>query len=64
MGPDAVVVRERPLEDDPTRRVVYEPREDGHFERREQLWRQSIADWHTTGTELIADVTIGRPEDQ
>ncbi|RAW44069.1 hypothetical protein DQW50_16220 [Halorubrum sp. 48-1-W] len=59
------MVRERPLEDGPTRRVVYERHAvPGHYERREQLWRQSIGDWHTVGTELVADVTIERPEER
>ena len=57
MGPDSVVVTERRTEA-PSRRVVYTPRDPGGYERRAQLWRLSIEGWHTTGTELVADVVI------
>jgi len=64
MGPEAIVVTERRPEA-PTRRVVYERHDlPGHYERREQLWRTALGDWHTVGTELVADVTIERPEDR
>ena len=61
MSPEAIVVRERVV-DGPTRRIVFDPRSDGRYERREQLWRLAIAGWHTTGTEIVADVTIDHPE--
>ena len=61
MTPDAVVVRERVV-DGPTRRIVFEPRSDGRYERREQLWRQALDGWHTTGTEIVDTVAIeGEP---
>ena len=59
MGPNAVVVTER-RHDAPTRRVVYERRDAVGYERREQLYRLAIAGWHTTGTEIVADVVIDR----
>jgi hypothetical protein len=59
MGPEAVVVTERRRER-PTRRVVYAPRDPGGFERREQLWRAAKNGWHTTGSEVVADVVIDR----
>ena len=59
MTPEAVVVRERVV-DGPTRRFVYEPRSDGRYERREQLWRQALDGWHTTGTEIVDTVAIER----
>lgn len=59
MGPEAIVVTER-REGAPARRIVYEPRAAGGFERREQLWRESIAGWHTTGTEIVASVGVER----
>ena len=62
MGPKAIVVRETPVGAGPTRRIVFEPRSDGHYERREQLWRETIAGWHTTGTELVSDIAVERPE--
>ena len=62
MTPYAIVVRETPIEG-ATRRVVYEPRSDGHYERREQLWREAIAGWHTTGTEVVSDIAVERPEE-
>ena len=61
MTPEAVVVRERVV-DGPTRRIVFEPRSDGRYERREQLWRQALDGWHTTGTEIVDTVAIeGEP---
>lgn len=59
MGPEAIVVTDR-RHDAPTRRVVYVPRDAGGYERRTQLWRLSIEGWHTTGTEVVADVVIDR----
>jgi len=55
--PDAIVIRER-VPEGPTRRLVYEPRDAGGYLRREQLWRESIAGLHTTGTEIIECLTI------
>jgi hypothetical protein len=52
-----VVVTER-RHDAPTRRIVYTPRDPGGYERRAQLYRLSIEGWHTTGTEIVADVVI------
>jgi len=56
-GPEAVVVTER-RHDAPTRRIVYEPRDPGGYDRRAQLYRLAIEGWHTTGTEIVADVVI------
>ena len=58
-GPDAIVVTER-RDAAPTRRVVYEPRAAGGYERREQVWRLATEGWHTTGTEIVAAVVIDR----
>jgi len=58
--PDATIVRER-VADGPTRRIVYAPRDAGGYLRREQLWRESLGRWHTTGTEIVTDLTIERP---
>jgi len=61
MTPEAVILRERVL-DGPTRRIVYEPRSDGRYERREQLWRQALDGWHTTGTEIVETLAVeGEP---
>ena len=61
MTPEAVILRERVV-DGPTRRIVFEPRSDGRYERREQLWRQALDGWHTTGTEIVDTVAIeGEP---
>jgi len=59
-GPDAVILRERVAEG-PTRRVVYHPLAAGGYERKEQLWRLSIGDWHTTGTEVVESLAIDCP---
>jgi len=57
---EAVIVTER-RENAPTRRIVYEPIEADNYLRREQLWRESIADWHDVGCEeVVADVVIAR----
>ena len=45
MGPEAIVVTERRAEA-PARRIVYEPRAAGGYERREQLWRAAKEGWH------------------
>ena len=61
MSPEAIVVRER-VTDGPTRRIVFEPRSDGRYDRREQLWREAIAGWHTTGSEVVETLAIeGEP---
>ena len=61
MSPEAIVVRER-VAGGPTRRVVFEPRSDGRYDRREQLWREAIAGWHTTGSEVVETLAIeGEP---
>lgn len=60
-GPDAIILRERVAEG-PTRRIVWHPLTTGNYERREQLWRASIDGWHTTGTEIVEDLTIDTPE--
>ena len=61
MTPHAIVVRETVV-DGPTRRIVYEPRSDGRYERSEQWWRLAIEGWHTTGTELVEQLAIeGQP---
>jgi len=61
MTPEALILRERVL-DGPTRRIVYEPRSDGRYERREQLWRQALDGWHTTGTEIVETLAVeGEP---
>jgi hypothetical protein len=59
MGPEAIVVTERRHEV-PTRRIVYAPRTPGGYERRAQVYRLSIEGWHTTGTEVVAEVVIDR----
>jgi hypothetical protein len=59
MGPESIVVTERRT-DAPTRRVVYEPRTPGGYERRAQVYRLSIEGWHTRGTEVVAEVVIDR----
>lgn len=58
-GPDALIVTERRREA-PTRRLVYQPRDPGGYERREQLWRLATEGWHTAGTAIVADVVIDR----
>lgn len=60
--PDAIVIREAPLADSPTRRRVYTPRSDGRYELAVELWRLSIEGWHTTGTETIDELHIDAPE--
>ena len=57
MSPEAVIVRER-VTGGPTRRIVFEPRSDGRYDRREQLWREAIAGWHTTGSEVVETLAI------
>lgn len=59
--PSAIVIREEPLGDGPTRRRVYTPRSDGRFELSIELWRCSIDGWHTTGEEVIDDLAIDAP---
>ena len=59
MGPEAIVVTER-REGAPARRIVYEPRAAGGYERREQLWRAAKEGWHTTGTEIVTSVGVDR----
>jgi len=56
-APHAIIVRERRCQA-PTRRYVYHALETGAYERKTQLWRASIADWHTSGTEVIDCVAI------
>jgi hypothetical protein len=60
-APNAIIVREQVAEG-PTRRIVWQTLETGGYERREQLWRAAIADWHTVGTEIVTDLAIDRPE--
>jgi hypothetical protein len=60
-GPTAIILREQVAEG-PTRRVVYHPLETGAYERKEQLWRAAIADWHTMGTEIVESLAIDAPE--
>lgn len=60
-GPDAVILREQVAEG-PTRRIVYHPLAAGGYERREQLWRAAVEGWHTTGTEVVAELAIDCPE--
>ena len=55
--PDAIVIRERHPEG-PTRRLVYHRLATGAYERKEQLWRQSIEGWHTAGTEVIEALCV------
>lgn len=62
MHPDAAIIREVPVGDGPTRRTVYRPRTGGRYEREEQIWRASIADWHTVGTELLDELCVDVPE--
>jgi len=60
-APKAIILRESVAEG-PTRRVVYHPLETGGYERKEQLWRLAKEGWHTTGTEIVTDLVIDRPE--
>jgi len=60
-GPTAIILREQVAEG-PTRRVVYHPLTSGGYERKEQLWRQAIEGWHTTGTEIVESLAIDAPE--
>jgi len=62
-APNAIVVREEPLADGPTRRIVYHKRTDGRYERKDQLWRLAIEGWHTTGTEVIDELRIDIPDE-
>jgi hypothetical protein len=55
--PDAIIVRERRPRG-PTRRYVYHRLHTGAYERKTQLWRQSIGGWHTAGTEVVEAVAI------
>ena len=57
---DAIVLSLTPTHD-ADRKIVFEPRSDGRFERVEKIWRGDR--WHTTGTELIEHVTISTPGD-
>jgi hypothetical protein len=61
VSPNAIVIRERVAEG-PTRRLVYHRLETGGYERKEQLWRQAIEGWHTTGTEVVEFLAIDCPE--
>jgi hypothetical protein len=57
---EAVIVTER-RPDAPTRRIVYEPVNETEYLRREQLWRESIADWHDVGSEeVVVRVEVSR----
>ena len=53
---DTIIVREAPPEG-PTRRRVYEPATVG-WTLTVELWRLSMADWHTTGTEQLESLAI------
>jgi len=59
MGPDCIVVRLEPV-DGPTRRLLIHPRLDG-WELERQWWRNSLAEWQTTDTELLVDVVVNSP---
>jgi len=59
-GPQAIILRESVAEG-PTRRIVWHPLTSGGYERREQWWRLAIADWHTTGTEVVESLAIDCP---
>jgi len=62
MGPNAVIVREEPAAAGPTRRTVYEPRDDGRWQRRVELWRAAIDGWHTTEEGVVDRLAIeGEP---
>jgi len=61
MSPDAVILRERVAEG-PTRRIVWHPLTTGAYERKEQLWREAIGDWHTMGTEVVESLRLDCPE--
>jgi hypothetical protein len=56
-APNAIIVRERVAEG-PTRRYVYHRLATGGYERKEQLWRQSIDGWHTSGTEIVTALCV------
>jgi len=53
---DTIIIREEPPEG-PTRRRVYEPSAVG-YTLTVELWRLSMADWHTTGTEQLESLAI------
>jgi len=55
--PNAIIVRESVAEG-PTRRYVYHRLHTGAYERKTKLWREAIAGWHTTGTEVVECVAI------
>jgi len=62
-GPNAIVIREQPLADAPTRRTVYHKRSDGRYEAKQQVWHLAIEGWHTTGTEVIDKLRIDIPDE-
>ena len=57
---DAIVISLSPTHE-PDRKIVFEPRSDGSYERVEKLWRDGR--WHTTGSELIDHVSVSTPCD-
>jgi len=59
MREEILITERRP--EAPTRRIVYEPVEAGHYCRYEELWREAKAGWHTVGCEeLVARVEVSR----
>ena len=61
-GPDAIIIREEPLADEPTRRTVYHKRTDGRYVSKVQVWRLAADGWHTIGTEVIDELAIDVPD--
>ena len=55
---DAIVISLSPPHE-PDRKIVFEPRSDGSYERVEKLWRDGR--WHTAGSELIDHVSVSTP---
>jgi len=62
-NPNAIVIREDPLADSPTRRTVYHKRTDGRYEAKQQVWRLAKDGWHTIGTEVIDELRIDVPDE-
>lgn len=62
-GPEAIVIREEPLAEGPTRRTVYHKRTDGRYEAKQQVWRLAKEGWHTIGTEVIDELRIDIPDE-
>ena len=56
---EPLIVTREPADGDP-RRVVYEPRQDGRWDYREERWNG--CKWLHVGSTVIDEVAITRPE--